>query len=133
MNSLNRYADPIFCLMRLIAGLMFACHGVDKLFGMFSGKIAAVPLMQFGGWIELVCGTLIAVGLVTRVAAFLACGMMAVAYFTAHAKGGLFPIVNHGELAVLYCWVFLVIFVHGAGRWSIDALWSRPAPSHVAQ
>jgi putative oxidoreductase len=129
MNFLNRWAEPVFCLLRVIAGLLFACHGADKIFGMFGGKIAAAPLMQIGGWIELGCGVLIALGLFTRVAAFLASGMMAVAYFMAHAKGGFFPIVNHGEAAVLYCWLFLFIFFHGPGRWSIDALWSRPAHS----
>ena len=128
MNFLNRWAEPVFCLLRVIAGLLFACHGADKIFGMFGGKIAAAPLMQIGGWIELGCGVLIALGLFTRVAAFLASGMMAVAYFMAHAKGGFFPIVNHGEAAVLYCWIFLFIFFHGPGRWSIDALWSRPTP-----
>ena len=129
MNFLNRWAEPVFCLLRVIAGLLFACHGADKIFGMFGGKIAAAPLMQIGGWIELGCGVLIALGLFTRVAAFLASGMMAVAYFMAHAKGGFFPIVNHGEAAVLYCWLFLFIFFHGPGRWSIDALWTRPAHS----
>lgn len=129
MTILNRWAEPVFCLLRLIVGLLFACHGADKIFGMFGGKIAAAPLMRIGGWIELGCGILIALGLFTRIAAFLASGMMAVAYFMAHAKGGFFPIVNHGEAAVLYCWLFLFIFFHGPGRWSIDALWSRPASS----
>ena len=129
MNFLNRWTEPVFCLLRLIVGLLFACHGADKIFGMFGGKIAAAPLIQIGGWIELGCGALIALGLFTRIAAFLASGMMAVAYFMAHAKGGFFPIVNHGEAAVLYCWIFLFIFFHGPGRWSIDALWSRPASS----
>lgn len=129
MTILNRWAEPVFCLLRLIVGLLFACHGADKIFGMFGGKIAAAPVMQIGGWIELGCGVLIALGLFTRIAAFLASGMMAVAYFMAHAKGGFFPIVNHGEAAVLYCWLFLFIFFHGPGRWSVDALWSRPASS----
>lgn len=127
MNSLNRYSDPVYCLMRLIIGLMFACHGADKLFGMFGGKVAEVPMMQVGGSIELVCGGLVAIGLLTRLAAFLASGQMAVAYFMAHAEGGLFPIVNKGELAVAYCFIFLFIFFYGAGRWSVDALWSRPS------
>ena len=129
MKPLNRFADSVYCLLRLLAGLMFACHGGDKIFGAFGGKIAMAPLMQFGGWIELACGLLIAIGLLTRIAAFLASGMMAVAYFMAHAKGGFFPIVNHGEAAVLYSWLFFFIFFYGPGRWSIDALWSRPAAS----
>lgn len=125
MNALNRYADHVYCIMRLILGLMFASHGGEKIFGMFAGKVAEAPLMQFGGWVELVCGLLIAVGLLTRITAFLASGMMAVAYFMAHAPGGFFPYVNKGELAVAYCFVFLFIFFYGPGRWSVDALLRR--------
>lgn len=122
MNALSRYADPVYCIMRLFLGLMFAAHGGQKVFGMFGGKVAAAPLMQFGGWIEGVCGLLIAIGLFTRVSAFLASGMMAVAYFMAHSGGGLWPIVNKGELAVAYCFIFLFIFFYGPGRYSLDAM-----------
>ena len=108
--------------MRFVVGVLFACHGVQKIFGALGGKVAAAPLMQFGGWIELVGGFLIAVGLFTRPAAFLASGMMAVAYFMAHASGGFWPIVNKGELAVIYCFIFLFIFFYGAGRLSLDAM-----------
>ena len=129
MNSLNRFADPVYCIMRLLVGLMFACHGAQKILGWFAkpGQ-ASEPLdamMTTGGWIELVCGLLIAIGLLTRPAAFLASGMMAVAYFMVHAKGSLIPIVNHGESAVLYCWAFLFIFFYGPGRISVDALMKR--------
>ena len=78
--------------------------------------------MLIGGIIELVCGFLIAFGLFTRIAAFFAAGEMAVGYFMMHAKGGFFPIVNKGELAVAYCWFFLFVLFYGPGRWSIDAL-----------
>lgn len=125
MNFLNRYADPVYCLMRLVVGLMFACHGADKIFGAFSGKAAAAPLMQFGGWVELVGGLLVAIGLLTRIAAFISSGEMAVAYFMAHFPGGFFPIGNKGELAVVYCFVFLFMIFYGAGRWSVDPLFSR--------
>ena len=131
MNFLNRFVDPVYCLMRLVLGLMFACHGAQKVLGWFAkpGQPAPPPdmMMTIGGWIELIAGLLIAVGLLTRPAAFLASGMMAVAYFMAHASGHFFPIVNKGEMAVAYCFIFLFIFFYGAGRWSIDALWSRPA------
>ncbi|MEY2572206.1 MAG: putative oxidoreductase, partial [Verrucomicrobiota bacterium] len=83
-------------------------------------------LGTIGGYIELVGGLLIALGLFTRFAAFIACGMMAVAYFMVHAKGGFFPIINRGEPAVIYCFVFLYVFFYGGGRISLDALiWNR--------
>jgi putative oxidoreductase len=129
MNSLSRFADPVYCIMRLIVGLLFASHGGQKLLGFPpGGHGAGAGIMYVGGWIELVCGLLIAIGLLTRVAAFIASGEMAVAYFRAHAQGGFFPIINHGEAAVFYCFVFLFIFFYGPGRWSVDALiWNRKA------
>ena len=133
MNSLNRFADPVYCILRLFVGLLFACHGAQKVLGWFPkpGQAASPPdmLMTVGGWIELICGLLIAIGLLTRVSAFLASGMMAVAYFMAHAKGGFFPIVNRGELAVVYTWLFLFIVFYGPGRWSVDAMMRREAPA----
>jgi putative oxidoreductase len=126
MNALSRYADPVFCIMRLIVGLLFACHGGQKLLGFPpSGQAphALDTLGVVGSWIELVGGFAVALGLFTRVAAFVTSGEMAVAYFMVHHSGGkFFPIQNHGEAAVLYCWVFLFIAFYGAGRWSIDAL-----------
>jgi putative oxidoreductase len=126
MNSLNRFADPVYCLMRLLVGLMLACHGAQKVLGWFAkpGQPPAPPdmMMTVGGWIELICGLLIAIGLLTRPAAFLASGMMAVAYFMAHASGGFFPIVNKGELAVVYAWLFFFMFFYGSGRFSVDAM-----------
>jgi putative oxidoreductase len=123
MNSLNRFADPFYCIMRLVVGLMFACHGLDKIFGTFNPKAEALPpLMVFGGWVEIVCGFLIAFGLLTRLAAFVASGEMAVAFFMMHAPKGLIPYVNKGELAVVYCFVFFYIFLRGAGSWSIDGM-----------
>jgi putative oxidoreductase len=127
MNSLNRYADPVYCIMRLIVGLLFACHGAQKILGWFvPPDRPPQPLdmtMTIGGWIELVAGLLIAVGLFTRLAAFISSGEMAVGFFMFHAKSGsLIPIVNRGEAAVLYCFLFLFIFFYGPGRWSIDAM-----------
>src|SRR3954468_7628338 len=130
MNSLKRYADPVYCLMRLIVGLLFACHGGQKILG-FPPVAKAMQLHtpgMIGGYIELICGLLIAVGLLTHFAAFIASGMMAVAYFMVHAKGGFFPIINRGEAAVLYCFVFLYVFFYGGGRFSLDGLiWNRAA------
>ena len=133
MNFLGRYADTVYCIMRLIVGLLFACHGGQKILGFPPGGHGpAEGLMVLGGWIELAGGLLIALGLFTRVAAFLASGMMAVAYFMAHAKGGFFPIVNKGELAVVYCFVFLFICFYGPGRLSIDALIGRRSAGTAA-
>src|SRR5713226_1730423 len=98
MNSLNRFADPVYCIMRLIVGLMFASHGGQLVLGMFGGMSGSgEPMMQVGGWVQLVGGFLIAFGLLTRLSAFICSGEMAVAYFMVHAKMGFFPIVNHGE------------------------------------
>jgi putative oxidoreductase len=133
MNSLNRFADPVYCIMRLLVGLMLACHGAQKVLGWFPkpGQPPAPPdmLMTVGGWIELICGLLIAIGLLTRPAAFLASGMMAVAYFMAHASGGFFPIVNRGEMAVVYAWLFFFMFFYGPGRFSVDAMMRRGSAS----
>jgi len=126
MNSLNRFADPVYCIMRLLVGLMFACHGGQKVLGFPpGGHGAGEGLMLIGAWIELVGGFMIAFGLLTRIAAFICSGEMAVAFFMIHAKGSLIPLVNHGESAVLYCWVFLFIFFYGPGLWSIDAMLKR--------
>src|SRR3954447_10303190 len=99
MNFLNRYADTFYCIMRLIVGLCFACHGGQKILGFPPGGHGPPEgaLMVLGAWVELAGGLLIAVGLLTRIAAFISSGEMAVAYFMVHAGGGLFPIVNHGE------------------------------------
>ena len=123
--QLDRYEPIVFTTFRVLSGLMFMCHGIAKLFGTF-GLAHAVPLgSQFGigAVIELVTGALIALGLFTRGAAFIASGQMAVAYFQFHvAEGGkILPIQNHGDDAVLYCFWFLFVVVHGAGAWSLDA------------
>ncbi|MEY2500335.1 MAG: putative oxidoreductase [Verrucomicrobiota bacterium] len=130
MNSLKRFSDPVYCIMRLVVGLLFACHGGQKILGFppVAKAMQLDTLGTIGGYIELVGGLLIALGLFTRFAAFIACGMMAVAYFMVHAKGGFFPIINRGEPAVIYCFVFLYVFFYGGGRISLDALiWNRAA------
>jgi putative oxidoreductase len=115
-----------YALMRLVAGGLFACHGAQKLFGLLGGKVmTGTPKMLAAGIIELGGGALIALGLFTAVAAFIASGEMAVAYFTVHAKAGFWPILNGGELAVLYCFVFLFIVWQGPGPFSLDRLLRR--------
>jgi len=122
----GRYSEILYSLMRFVLGLLFACHGAQKLFGVLGGKVmTGNPLMLTAGIIEFVGGLLIAVGLFTRVAAFLASGEMAVAYFKAHAPRGFWPILNEGELVVVYCFVFLFIATYGAGRYSLDRTFRR--------
>jgi putative oxidoreductase len=113
--------SPIYSLMRFVVGVLFACHGAQKLFGVLGGhSMLHNPLMLAGGIIEFGGGVLIAIGLLTSVAAFIASGEMAVAYFLMHARGGFWPIVNKGELAVVYCFIFLYIAAHGSGRFAVQ-------------
>jgi putative oxidoreductase len=133
MNSQTRYAIPFYSIMRLAVGLMFFCHGAQKIFGWFKppgqpGE-ALPPLMLVGGWIEIAAGLLIAVGLFTRIAAFIASGEMAVAFFMMHAKGSILPIINKGELAVVYCFLFFYIFLYGPGAWSLDVMLRKTTPT----
>jgi putative oxidoreductase len=124
MNALER---PAYAALRIVSGAMFSVHGMQKLFGWATTQAAPAVGSQLwiGGLIELVCGTLIAIGLLTRPAAFLASGTMAVAYIQFHWKlsfAGLawLPAVNRGEPAVLYCFLFLFITGRGAGDASVD-------------
>ncbi|HXM79575.1 MAG TPA: DoxX family protein [Thermoanaerobaculia bacterium] len=129
-----RWSAIAFALFRIVAGLLFASHGAQKLFAVFGGPAATgKPLLLTAGVIELVGGLLVAVGLFARPAAFVASGEMAVAYFMAHAPGGFWPIVNKGEAAVFYCFAFLFIAAHGAGIWSLDSLRLRSAPASVTR
>ena len=117
---LGRFAPQFYALLRIVAGLLFACHGAQKLFGAFGGQ-QVPPMSQFGlaGVIEFVGGLMIAVGFFTSLAAFIASGEMAVAYFQMHAPKGLWPIQNQGELALLYCFLFLYMSARGNGIWSV--------------
>ena len=118
---LGRYSDVTYALLRFVSGVLFACHGAQKLFGAFGGpQMTSNPLMLVGGIIEFFGGLLIAVGFLTSFAAFIAGGEMAVAYFQQHAPRAAFPIQNQGELAVVYCFVFLYIATRGAGTWGLD-------------
>jgi putative oxidoreductase len=117
---LGRYSEIAYTLLRVVAGLLFAVHGAQKLFGVPGGqKVPLASLFGAAGLIELVGGLLIAIGLLTSWAAFLASGEMAVAYFMVHAKQGFWPVLNKGELAVIYCFLFLYIACRGGGRYSV--------------
>jgi putative oxidoreductase len=119
---LGKYSNFFYALLRIVAGALFACHGAQKLFGVLGGTKQTDTLMQAAGVIEFAGGILIAAGFFASCVALIAAGEMAVAYFKNHASGGFWPIVNRGELAVLYCFIFLYIASRGSGILSIDAL-----------
>ena len=128
-HFLGRYAPYLYALMRIMIGVQYACHGAQKLFGLFGGvggppggTVPLGSLLGVAGLIELCGGLLITVGWWAGSAAFLASGEMATAYFLQHAPRGFWPIHNSGERAVLYCFVFLYIASRGAGCWSLDRL-----------
>ncbi|HYO95241.1 MAG TPA: DoxX family protein [Polyangiaceae bacterium] len=125
-RSLGPHAEHAYALLRIVAGILFAFHGVQKILGLLTERQPPVgSQLWFGGWIELVGGIAIALGLFTRCAAFIASGTMAVAYVQFHWKldfgAGFFPVVNKGELGLLYAFLFLYIACRGAGVWSLDA------------
>ena len=125
MKQLEKYADHAYALMRIVAGFMFAFHGAQKVLGILSEFQPPIgSQLWIGGVIELVGGLAVLLGLGTRIAAFICSGEMAVAYFQFHWKfqlgAAFFPAVNKGELAVLYCFVFLLIACRGGVKWSLD-------------
>lgn len=125
MKLLEKYSHEAYALLRIMSGFMFSFHGMQKVLGLLAEMQPAVgSQLWIGGVIELVGGILIMLGFQTRWAAFICSGQMAVAYFQFHWKfrmgKGFFPIVNQGELAVLYCFVFLLIATKGGGMWSLD-------------
>ena len=141
---LGRFSDQAYAVMRIVIGFLFMQHGAQKLFGALPRNPdeprAAVDLMSLmgaAGVLEFFGGALIMVGLLGGWAAFIVCGQMAVAYFTSHFPRGVMPVQNGGgELALLYCFVFLFIATRGSGIWSIDAVMSAekkprraPAPA----
>lgn len=132
---LGRYSTYFYALLRIVTGFLFMWHGTQKLLGYppsqgGSGGLSAQ--MAIAGSIELLGGFLIMIGLFTSIAAFIASGLMAAAYFIAHFSFGAFlPIVNRGELAVLYCFLFLYIASRGSGVWSVEAMFRGPKASEV--
>jgi putative oxidoreductase len=130
-----------YFLLRVVSGLLFFQHGSTKLFGWFGGMPGApgstAPLfsqMGIGGLLEFFGGIAIMLGLFTRPVAFILSGEMAVAYWQFHFPNGVWPILNHGELAVLYCFLFFYMSARGGGDWSLDELWRRKSlkPGTVA-
>ena len=121
MQFLEKFSDQTYFLLRVMAGLMFMAHGVQKFFNFptdFPWPLN--PMSNAAAGIELIAGVLIVIGLFTRPAAFIASGMSAVGYWMMHGSQGFFPIANGGELIALYCFIFLFIAAKGAGIWSVD-------------
>jgi putative oxidoreductase len=129
---LGPYSPYIYAIMRIVVGFLFACHGAQKLFGVLGGfgpmggTAPLFSLMGLAGIIEFFAGALIMVGWLTGYAAFIASGQMAAAYFMAHHPRGFWPLLNEGEPAALFCFLFLYIASQGGGVWSIDRMRSRP-------
>ncbi len=126
MNNLDRHAPMMLSLLRIMSGLLFLAHGTQKFLSFPPGDTAGMGWGfshpgHYAGIIELITGTLIALGLFTRPAAFLASGTMAAAYFIGHAPRGLWPVNNMGDAAILYCFVFLYIVFAGPGPLSLDS------------
>jgi putative oxidoreductase len=119
---MRRFSGETYALMRIVTGFLLLWHGSQKLLG-FPQAAPEAPafILYVAGPIEFIGGTLVAIGLFTRWAAFLCSGLMASAYWMAHGTRHILPLLNEGELAALYCFVFLFISAHGAGRWSMDA------------
>ena len=136
MFFMQRWQSQVHGLFRIILGFLFTCHGSQKLLGLPvpgpHGTVELMSLMGLAGILELVGGLLILVGLFTRPVAFLLSGLMAAAYFMAHAPQGFWPIVNKGEAAVLYCFAFFFLSAAGAGAFSLDTLLARRQPVATA-
>ncbi|MBD3734679.1 MAG: DoxX family protein [Sphingopyxis sp.] len=122
MKFLDDHGDRAYALLRIVSGLLFLAHGVQKFFNFPTAfPYPLNPMLQAAGTIEIVAGALIIIGLATRPAAFIASGMSAVGYWVAHGSQGPYPIANGGETIILYCFIFLYIATRGAGIWSVDA------------
>jgi putative oxidoreductase len=127
MGFLDKFSGPLLSVLRIISALLFMEHGTSKLLQFPPSEQAGagpepMTLIWFAGVLELVGGALLALGLLTRPVAFVLSGQMAVAYFMAHAPASAFPIINQGEAAILYCFIFLYIAAAGGGPWSADRL-----------
>lgn len=129
---LGKFSAEIYALLRIVAGFMFLMHGTQKLFGWPGQRdsVELISLMGLAGIVEFVGGILIMIGLFASIAAFIASGQMAVAFFMAHSPEHWNPLLNNGELSVLYCFLFLYIAARGAGIWSVDAGRNRQAYDH---
>lgn len=128
-SAFSRYQPQLLGILRIVAGLLFLAHGVVKLLGFPPGAQPGpqepLSLLGIAGIVELVAGSLIALGLLTRPAAFLAAGEMAVAYWTMHAPRSIYPVANQGDAAILYCFLFLYLVAAGPGAFSLDGARAR--------
>jgi putative oxidoreductase len=129
LNWLSRWQAELRAILRIVVGLLFLEHALIKLFGFPPGGMPGLQdvgtLLWIGGVIELVTSILVIIGLFTRIAAFVAAGEMAVAYFMFHFPHGFYPAVNMGEAAILFCFVFLYLAAAGPGAWSVDGTRGR--------
>lgn len=128
-SAFSRYQSQLLGILRIVAGLLFLAHGLVKLFGFppgaQPGQQGMITLLGIAGIIELVAGALIVLGLFTRPAAFLAAGEMAVAYWMMHAPRSFYPVVNQGDAAILFCFLFLYLVAAGPGAFSLDGARAR--------
>jgi putative oxidoreductase len=140
MNDLKplftQLTPGLLSMMRIVAAFLFMAHGSVKLFGMPAAQptepVAWLSLIGVGGILEFFGGALLLLGLFTRPVAFILSGLMAVAYFMSHAPKGFWPLINRGELAVLYSFVFLYLTAAGGGSWSLDHWWRRRGNGNAA-
>ncbi|MEO3813169.1 DoxX family protein [Sphaerisporangium sp. B11E5] len=140
MPKLDRLGEPIYALFRMVIGFLFMIHGVASLFGVFGGHRGSGQALEVAVWpnwwaalIQLVCGALVLGGLFTRVAATLASGSMAYAYFIVHQPRELLPLQNGGEASAMFAWAFLLIVAVGPGIWALDSVLRRaPARASVS-
>ncbi|WP_326642221.1 DoxX family protein [Streptosporangium sp. NBC_01755] len=130
--QISRFNGPVLSLFRIVTSLLFLCHGLASMFGVFGGNHGTGQALAFGVWpgwwaalIQVVCGGLVLAGFLTRVNAILASGSMAYAYFMVHLPQDFMPLRNGGEPAALFCWSFLIIAVLGPGPWAVDTLLQR--------
>lgn len=131
LSKLSKYEEQAYAILRIMAGFLFLWHGSQKYFNyppLPPGVVLPHYVHYIGGTIELLGGILIMLGLWTRWAAFFASGEMAFAYWMVHAPKAILPLINMGELAVLYCFLFLFIWSRGSGIWSIDSVRKRKIP-----
>jgi putative oxidoreductase len=131
-ERLDRAQPYVLGLFRIVVGLLFACHGAASLFGVLGGAVGTGGTVETGAWpswyaavIQLVGGGLVLLGLGTRVAALIASGSMAYAYFKVHQPSALWPMENGGELSALFCWAFLLLVFTGSGAFGLDRLFTR--------
>lgn len=136
MHSIASRTPEVLSILRIMSGLLLLQHGTMKHLHFPQGQMSGISPFTMGGMagvLELVGGALLVIGLFTRPVAFILSGMTAVAYFYAHAPQGFFPILNGGELAALYCFVFLYLAFAGGGPWSVDALRAGKGSSSYAE